>query len=518
MISNRYHFIILIFYLSRNRFLKFYYRYFKLKQILLRIPYFKNKTYKKLKDITKSIEDDFSNHYKNIKQLPENPLNGDQIFMRLKSMETISRVNQNKISGVIYHGEEKHKKKLLKIFEQFIWSNPLHPELFPSIREMEIDIINMSINIFNGDNKCLGNVTSGGTESIILACKTYRDWARQEKGIYEPNIVALSSVHPAFDKACHYFNIKLIKVQVNKNGTTSFKNIKQYVNSNTICMVGSAPSYAHGIIDPIIRMSEFCYDENIGFHMDCCLGGFLVPFVKKSQFLDFRTKGMTSISLDTHKYGYSFKGSSVLLFRDYGFKKYQHYINPDWNGGMYGTPTILGSKSGAIISTAWASMLYMGRKHYTEIALKIQKAIRYIVKSFKNNEFIDIIGKPDINVVAFKSDKINIFQVIAEMKKFDWNLSVLQNPDAFHICVTNKHCDVINEFIKDLDKSVENVIKTPNKELSGTLALYGSSKTIEASLFTNDIIDNFIHLLSTEEISYIYEPVYTDEVLKRRFL
>ena len=505
LIINRYFAIIFLCYLFKYKLIKLYYKYCSIKKLLLLIPYFRKKTYQKLYDITKVLEDDFNNHYKNINKLPNEPLNEDQIVLRLKSMETISQINPNKISGTIYHGGRKHKKKLLKIFEKFIWSNPLHPELFPSIREMEIDIINMSIDMFNGDNRCLGNVTSGGTESIILACKTYRDWAKSEKGIYKPNIVALSSVHPAFDKACHYFNINLIKVPVTKNGTNTFKTIRKYITSNTICVVGSAPSYAHGIIDPINKMSKYCNSIGIGFHIDCCLGGFLVPFLKnKNTTLDFRLSGVTSISLDTHKYGYSFKGSSVLLFRNHKYKKYQHFINPNWNGGMYGTPTVLGSKSGAIISATWGSMLYMGRKYYTKIALQIQDGVKEIIKAFTNNEYIAIIGNPRINVVAFTSNKLNIYLIVTEMKEKGWNLNILQNPDAFHICVTNRHIDTIKIFIKDLHDSINIIKKNPEQSLSGTMALYGSSKTIDKTLFTNDIIDNFIHLLSKKKISYVY--------------
>jgi len=484
---------------------KIYYRYLRSKKLIFLIPFLKKKINKKLGNITKTIEKDFNNNYDNIKKLPLTPFNDKQIDDKLKEMMNVHEIDKNKISGVIYHGEEKHKNKLLKVFERFVWSNPLHPELFPSIREMEIDIVNMSIDMFNGNDKCLGNVTSGGTESIILACKTYRDWGKNEKGITKPNIVVLASVHPAFDKACHYFGIKIIKVPVDDDGTNISRNIFRQINSNTICVVGSAPSYAHGIIDPIVEISDYCHSQNIGFHLDCCLGGFLVPFIKKQENLDFRSKGITSISLDTHKYGYSLKGSSVLLFRSYNFKKYQHFVIDNWNGGLYGTPTIMGSKSGAIIATAWASLLYMGIEKYTKIALEIQNGVRRIVSKFKNNKYIQIIGEPDINVVAFKSCSINIFKVIQEMKNKNWNLNILQEPGGFHMTITNKHLGKIDEFIEDLEKSIKTVIKNPGIKLSGTMAIYGSNKTIEESLFTKNIVDNFIHLLSKKKISYIYE-------------
>ena len=153
----------------------------------------------------------------------------------------------------------------------------------------------------------------------------------------------MESVHPAFDKACHYFGIELIKVPVDINtGTSRIEDIEKVLDHNTILLVGSAPSYAHGIIDPIVSMSQLAHSKNIAFHLDCCMGGFLIPFIEDYKHINFSLRGITSISLDTHKYGNALKGSSVILYKSYDLKKYQHFINKDWNGGIYCTPTMIG--------------------------------------------------------------------------------------------------------------------------------------------------------------------------------
>ena len=496
---------LFFYFLFKNSFLKFYYKYIKLKTFL-KIFRFKKKINEKINEVTEVFENDFKNNYKNITHIPDISYNEYKVNTIISTMLQ-HNFNNTKLSGVIYHCTYEHQLKLLNVFEKFCWSNPLHPDIFPKIREMEIDTINMVIELFKGDNKCVGNITSGGTESILLACKTYRDWAKDTMGIITPNIVCLESVHPAFDKACHYFNIKMIKVPIESiTGTQTPEIIEKYINCNTICLVGSAPGYAHGILDPINEISDLAYKKKIGFHLDCCMGGFLVPFLENIN-IDFRLKGITSISADTHKYGYSFKGSSVLLFRTKEYKKYQHFINTKWNGGIYATPTILGSKSGALIATTWASLLYIGKQKYKEIAINILNAINRIKKEFQENSDIQIIGNPNINIIAFESKVLDIYSIVDEMKKKEWNLSILQYPSAFHLCITNIHLkdDIISQFIVALKESIEIVKKSPNKKLKGTLALYGSTTNMDfkESYFLREIVNNYVFLLSKKKISNI---------------
>jgi sphinganine-1-phosphate aldolase len=461
---------------NRHYFSKYY-----LKKLLILLPYVRNK----INAIKKDIANGMISKYQHFNRLPIEGLTEIQLNTKINTMKSSESKN---LSGVIYNNDKEHNKRLLKIFERYMKTNPLHADTFPEIRIMEADIISMTSGMFKGDVITCGNVTTGGTESILLACYTYREYCRNEYGITRPNIVAFNSVHPAFDKACHMFGISLRKAD-------SFWKLKWLTDWNTICMIGSAPTYAYGIIDPISEMAKYCYKKNIPLHIDCCMGGFLLPFLNDNP-VSFESKGITSISADTHKYGNCFKGSSVLLFSNPLIKRHQHFIKTDWEGGMYATPTIMGSKSGALIATTWASLLYMGEDKFTKIANEIRRLLRIIKDHYTNNKYIKIIGNPDVNIIAFESGTVPIYSVINQMKT--WDLSIMANPPSFHLCITSVHTEEnIVSFIQELDQAIQNVLLKPDEKLEGTLAIYGSATKVENSIFTEDVVNDYLHLLST---------------------
>ena len=458
---------------------------YSIKEYLKRIPYVN----KKITAISSSLQESMDTKYQNIKSLPFTPTNLNEAIEKLDIVKSNQRIDR--ISGIVYHQDKEHYDDLFKVFEKYAFTNPLHPDIFPEVREMEIDIVQIVSELFSGDDKVCGNVTSGGTESILLACYTYREWGRKEWGITRPNIIAFNSVHPAFDKACHYFGIRLIKV-------SSLLWMKLFINPNTICVVGSAPTYGYGIVDPIKEISDYCLYRKVPLHVDCCMGGFLMPFLENNP-VHFLNKGIVSISADTHKYGNSFKGSSVLLFKNFSYKKHQHFVKTDWEGGMYATPTILGSKSGALIATTWASLLRTGKNKYFFMATSIQKHLEKIKNSFKDNKDITIIGNPTVNIIAFSSKTLNIYQIVSKME--EWNLSVLTNPPAFHFCITSVHTEgTINKFIHDLQTAIMMSKANPNEKLGGTLAIYGSATKIENSMFTEDVVNEYVGLLSNKNV------------------
>ena len=492
----------------------------------LSLPIFGKHIKKKLYTSSNELQESFHKSYKNLTTIPEDNIEEDELFNKIKTMnnEFIKKlengtINNNKISGVVYHGGQKHIDKLVDVFYEFAISNPLHPDLFPAIRNMEIDIINMVGSLFKGGKECCGNVTYGGTESILLACLTYRDYFKYKYGITNPNIVAFDSVHPAFEKAGHYFNIKIRKIKIkNYYQWTSYSSekvcsiIKSFVDSNTILLVGSAPSYPHGLVDSIVEIGKVAAERNIGFHVDACMGGFLIPFLDRFKYINFELPGVTSISVDTHKYGYSLKGSSVLLFKNPQIKKFQHYINKNWSGGVYATPTLMGSKSGGIIASTWASLLYIGYNNYKEYATNIQENLIFIINKLQQNSIfyknVSIIGNPQLNIIAFKSANpklFDIFLLIQEMKQIGWDLSILHKPAAFHFCLTHLHTrEICEEFCKNMISCINNVLNMENTELTGTLALYGASSSIQGNMFVDEIIHDYLYLLSREEISSRY--------------
>ncbi len=483
------------------------------KKYLMRIGFIRDAINNQIKKNTKMLEKDMNTTYPNHTELPDYSYSEDELQAQIETMNTYQK-DKNKISGIVYHGEKQHLDRLGKIFNQFLTSNPLHPDIYPEIREMEIDIINMTTQMFKGGSDCCGNLTYGGTESLLLACLTYRDYFREEKGITKPNIVCFDTVHPAIDKAGHYFGIEIRKVKTGEDTNTGLViDIKKQMNKNTILIIGSAPSYPHGIIDPIFELSELAMEKRVAFHLDACMGGFLIPFLDDFTGINFEEcPGITSISLDTHKYGYSLKGSSVLLMKSWKYKKYQHFIQKDWNGGIYATPTMMGSKSGALIASTWASMLYTGKNEYTRIAKQIQENVKMIKEEFGDNDVVSIVGDPNLNIIGMKCCennqwRINIYHVIEKMKARQWNLTIMQKPASFHFCLTKLHTTKIcQKFCKDLKECIQKLKNEDASEriLTGSVALYGSSQGVKEGMFIDEVIHDFLFLLSRNKITDRY--------------
>lgn len=411
-------------------------------------------------------------------------------------------------SGAVYHGGGDHIDFLNKIYALSSQANQLHPDLWPSITKCEAEIVIMAANMLGAkktkDEIC-GTVTSGGTESILLAMKAYRDWARSEKGITEPEIVAPSTAHVAFDKAAQYFNIKIIRVPVTSDFTADVGEMKKAITDKTIVIVGSSPPFPHGVIDPIKELSELAGEKDIGFHTDACLGGFLLPWLEKLGYpvppFDFRLPGVTSISADTHKYGYAPKGTSVILYRNQELCHHQYFAASDWPGGLYFSSTIAGSRPGALVAACWAAMLKMGERGYMAAAKKIIEAATDIRQGIEAIPELRILGNP-IWVIAFssKTENINIYTVFDQMTRRGWSLNALQRPPAIHICVTLRHAgkDVAKRLIDDLKISVKYAKEHPG-EMEGMAPIYGIAAALseeeEAKETMETVLKNVVDLL-----------------------
>jgi len=350
------------------------------------------------------------------------------------------------------------------------------------------------------DEVC-GTITSGGTESILLAMKTYRDQAREKKRIKKPELVVPVTGHTAFDKACQYFNIKKVHVPVDENFRADIKAVEKAVNKNTIAIVGSAPSFPHGIVDPIAEMSQIALDNYIGFHTDACLGGFVLPFIEKLYrdrgnrsvpLFDFRLKGVTSISIDTHKYGYAAKGTSVIVYRNRELRRFQYYTVTDWPGGLYFSPTFAGSRPGALSAACWASMLSIGENGYLEATRKIMDTAEKIKQEIKRIPDLHIMGNP-LWVIAFGSEKLDIYKILDQMTLKGWSLNGLHKPSCIHIAVTVRHTrdGVAERFIRDLEESVIFVREHPGSK-GGMAPVYGMAATLPAKGIVSDILKRYL--------------------------
>ncbi|ORY92826.1 pyridoxal phosphate-dependent transferase [Leucosporidium creatinivorum] len=426
--------------------------------------------------------------------LPEKGLSAAQVSQALAALSEIpnTKWSNGRVSGAVYHGGEDMAKIWVEAFSRFEVSNPLHADCFPGVRKMESEIVSMALTLFNSplpssaidQTGGAGCTTSGGTESILMACKTYRDRARVEKGIKEPEMIIPLSAHAAFDKAGEFFGIKVHHVPVDEETRqVDVAQVAALINENTIFLVGSAPNFPDGAIDDIPALSELALKYDLGLHVDCCLGSFLVPFVEKAGYpmlpFDFRVPGVTSISCDTHKYGFAPKGSSIIMYRSKHLRSFMFSVMPTWPGGVYATTGVAGSRPGAIIAGAWASMQYMGIDGYLESCREIVGAAKAIVKGIKSDfPELYVLGNPLVSVVAFASKTISIADVGAAMAARGWHLNTLQHPVAIHIACTRLTVPAVDEFLGDLRFAVDSAspIKVEDDDQVALYGLGGSSE------------------------------------------
>ncbi|XP_034753531.1 sphingosine-1-phosphate lyase 1 isoform X1 [Etheostoma cragini] len=442
------------------------------------------------------------------KQLPSKGLSQSQVLDKIREYETLNEVQWEKgcVSGTVYWGDKSLTNLLVKVYGDFAWSNPLHPDIFPGVRKMEAEVVRMACTLFNGGPSSCGTVTSGGTESILMACKAYRDMA-YERGVKYPEILAPVSVHAAFDKAAHYFGMKLVHIPLDKKTMkVDVKAMKRAISGNTAMLVCSAPQFPHGIMDPVEEVAKLAVRYNLPLHVDACLGGFLIVFMAKAGYplapFDFRVKGVTSISADTHKYGYAPKGSSVILYSDKKYRHYQYFVAPDWQGGIYASPSVAGSRPGGIIAACWATMMHMGENGYIDATKKIIAIARKIKTEIRKIKGVFVFGDPEVSVVAIGSDIFDIFSLSNALTSKGWNLNTLQYPSSIHLCCTVLHTQsgVADLFIRDVKEQVAIIMKNPKAKTTGMGAIYGMAQSIPDRSMVTEISRGFLDCLYSTEV------------------
>uniref|UniRef100_A0A0R3RZ15 sphinganine-1-phosphate aldolase n=1 Tax=Elaeophora elaphi TaxID=1147741 RepID=A0A0R3RZ15_9BILA len=431
------------------------------------------------------------------RMLPESGMDNAKIISIAEQYNAMTELDvvAGKVSGAVYTDRDSGQNNLLsKVFDIYAFANPLHPDIFPGCRKMEAEIIHIVVNLFHGGLECCGTVTSGGTESILLAMLAYRNYANV-KGILEPEIIIPVTAHAAFDKAAHLFGMRIRHVPVGNNQKVDIDKMRRAISRDTCVLVGSAPNFPTGTMDDIEQIAQLGQRYNIPVHVDACLGGFLIAFMEECGYLlppfDFRVSGVTSISCDTHKYGYAPKGSSVILYRERKYLHHQYMSIPEWTGGIYATPTLAGSRSGLAISLAWATLLSFGRSGYVQRTKKIIQCARRISSIIMNDiNGLRLLGSPDVSIVAFTSDIFNIYALVDGMSALGWNLNSIQNPAGAHICVTYNTvlADAWKAFTDDLQKVTFALMDDPNREKrSDMAAIYGLAATIPDKQLISDI-------------------------------
>jgi glutamate/tyrosine decarboxylase-like PLP-dependent enzyme len=388
----------------------------------------------------------------------------------LAQMEEMAREEDafwetGKCSGTMYCGDHSHYDFMNEAFGKFAHVNALQRDMCPSQTRFEGEIIAMTLDMLHAEaiegTKPAGLVTTGGTGSILHAMLAYRDHARQTRNITTPNVIKPETAHPAFDKACHLFDIEVRRAPIDPESTqVDVQWVADHIDANTIAMIGSAPNYGYGTIDDLAALSDLALERGVGLHVDGCLGGFLLPWGQQLGYpiptFDFRLPGVTTISADTHKYGYAFKGTSVLAFRDQTLRNAQYFYLTDWTGGKYCSPGMEGSRSGGLLAATWAAMVTIGKDGYLRYAKEIFDTAYAMQKVVASHSELRLMGTPTF-CFSFTSDAFDIYHVNDFMRTRGWRFNGQQYPNSIHMAVTRPQTQpgVVDAFTADLADAVE---------------------------------------------------------------
>jgi len=400
------------------------------------------------------------------RMLPEEGTPRADVLAQLTAMATEEDATweSGKCSGTMYCGDHDHYDFMNRAFGLFAHVNVLQRDMCPSATKFEAEILAMTLDLFHAEAvegaTPAGIVTTGGTGSICHALLAYRDHAAAERGITRPNVIKPETAHPAFDKACHLFGIELRRAPVDPVTTeVDVDWVADHIDDQTVALIGSACNYGYGTVDPIAALSDVALEHGVGLHVDGCLGGFILPFGQELGYeipvFDYRIPGVTSISADTHKYGYAFKGSSTLTFRDKSVRNAQYFYLTGWSGGKYCSPGMEGSRSGGIIAATWAAMVQLGRSGYRRYAEQIFATSATMQEAVRSHPELRIIGTPTF-LFSFTSDEFDIYHVNDFMRGRGWRFNGQQYPNALHMAVTRPQTQagVAEAFAADLDEAV----------------------------------------------------------------
>ena len=398
------------------------------------------------------------------KQLPHAGEPWDVLRERLVGLGANDVDWRNKKSAVyVFHPGEDVLNVAKDAYALYQSENALGPAAFPSLKQMESEVIAMAMNLMNGPETGTGNMTSGGTESIMLAVKTCRDEAASRgMDVYGANLVVPRTAHLAFDKAAHYLGLEMRRVPVDKDFMADVPAMREAMDERTIMLVGSAPCFPYGLVDPIPALGALAVETETWLHVDACVGGYLNPFAElegvKLPAWDFRVDGVRTISADLHKYGYAAKGASTVLHRTPEQHAFQSFSADNWPAGAMTTPTVAGTRPGGAIASAWAVMHYLGVDGYRERTRRILNAREKISDGIEALG-MQVYGDPRLGLIAFgpaEGDDLSIYAVWAHMHGCGWFSGVVAEPNGIHLMLSPSHEEVADAYLKDLGEAVRN--------------------------------------------------------------
>lgn len=393
--------------------------------------------------------------------LPDHGTPSHELFARMRERKAADADwRGGRTWSLIYPAGEEVDAVLHEANNLYLYENALNPFRFPSLADMEKEVVAMTARLLNGPPEASGSMTSGGTESILHAVRVARDRAKAERGVTEPTLVIPFSAHPAFAKAAKYFGLDLVHIPLGDDLRADLAAAGRLVDDRTALVVGSAPNYPHGVVDPIPELSALAADRGVPFHTDACVGGFLLPFMERAGYdvplFDFRVPGVSTMSADVHKYGFATKGASVVLHRNgEHVLQYQAFLYEDWPGGLYGSLALAGARPAAPIAAAWAVMNFLGVDGYVKLTRTTVSTARRLRAGIEGAG-LRIVGDPVASVLAFGSGgtDLDIMAVGDVMDDRGWGLDRQHGPDALHMMVSPAHERIVDDFLADLRYAV----------------------------------------------------------------
>jgi glutamate/tyrosine decarboxylase-like PLP-dependent enzyme len=396
--------------------------------------------------------------------MPDEGTPREEILAMMREMASRENVvwEDGHCSGTMYCGDHDHYDFLNEAFANFSYVNTLQRDMCPSATKFEAEIIAMTLDMLGAgtlvDTKPGGLVTSGGSGSIAHAVLAYRE---ANPNIGRANMIKPETAHPAFAKAGHLFGVEMKIAPVDPTTLeVDLEWVRKNIDANTVALVGSAPNYGYGTLDPITELGAMALEHDIGLHVDGCLGGFLLPFGRELGFdipaFDFSVPGVSTISADTHKYGYALKGTSVLAFADQSLRNSQYFYLTDWSGGKYCSPGMDGSRSGGLLAATWAAMVSLGRSGYLRYAKAIFETSAAMQDAVRSHESLRIMGAPSF-LFSFTSDEFDVYLVNDFLRTRGWRMNGQQYPNAIHMAVTRPQTQpgVVERWTSDLAEAVD---------------------------------------------------------------
>jgi glutamate/tyrosine decarboxylase-like PLP-dependent enzyme len=446
----------------------------------------------------------------------------EEIF---KQMEAYRAGDMNWRDGrtwaYIYDPGPEAEEVIKRAYMMFLTENALDPTVFPSALRFENELVGMAAEHLHGDEEVVGNFTSGGTESIMLAVKTARDYSRARRPeIREPEIVLPVTGHAAFQKAAHYLCLKPVLVPVDpKTFKADPEAVRAAITPNTVLLVGSAVSYAHGVVDPIRELGQIALERDLLLHVDACMGGFLLPYFRRLGApvpdFDFSVPGVTSISMDLHKYAFAAKGASVILYRNKELRRHQIYTCAQWTGYTVVNPTIQSTKSVGPLAAAWAALHFIGDEGYLEIARQVLDATQRIADAVDGMEDLRLLGRPEMNLVAFTSDTVSVFHIIDEMKERSWyvqpQLGFHGSKENIHLSVNPASVKWVDALLADLRVCVEKAKTMKSGELAA--AVQNAFSTVDPSTLTPESFSQMLRMAGIQGSALPERMAEINEVL-----